>query len=84
MPETLPPESAWRVHSKLWTFDWVLFFNGQIWKLQPGIDFHEGDTKLMRHRAYYVAKISGVTIRTQINKDGSLIIQATSVQPPPS
>lgn len=81
MPTLDPSGSSWRIRSRLWDYSWLQFFNGSTWVLTPGTDFPFGETDVMRHRAYYLAKNMGVKIRTQVNKDGTLVIQAVGEIP---
>jgi hypothetical protein len=62
--DTRPVIRNWRV------YEWDTWFDGQIWELQPGIDF-PATTKLnsVRGAAYMAARRRGVSVSVGITEN---------------
>lgn len=64
MARRVTADYRWRGANDLWSYPWKTWFDGNIWQLDRGTDYHE-PTERFRRRAYYVSQRWGMILRTQ-------------------
>ena len=61
-------------------YPWELWFNGQPWRLQRGIDYECLDASI-QGAAHKRCGENGVWVRTKITEQGVVVLQAFHVKP---
>lgn len=72
MARRVTDDYRWRGADDLWRYPWKTWFDGNIWRLDRGTDFHEPLDRF-RRRAYYVSQRWHMILRTQKDLE-SLIV----------
>lgn len=57
------------------SYPWKDYFNGKVWKLTKGVDFH-CMPEAFRAAAYQAAIRHGVRVRTHVPSPNTIVIQA--------
>ncbi len=60
-------------------YPWDTWFDGQIWELEPGVDF-DMTVKSFQTTVSITARRHGKTAKTRKTKSGTLLIQARATE----
>jgi hypothetical protein len=61
------------VLDKRTTYQWNKWSDGQVWLLEPGVDYVQGKEHRVRNAAYTYAKKAGIQARTSQTAQGVVI-----------